>query len=234
VTIVGFQALATLPFLRKFTFWKDQYKWSPEQQKCLLLCSQFLPKLNISGVESIFEIPFEPLFLAWYSYYIHNVVFLQRLHLSLEQVILSGEVNPHPNCQLPKLQRVRWDRPSGDVLSFFNKFRTITELGFFNADKIVVEQVLKEMGWHLTKLVLGGMDFSMSKFLPLCPNLKFVYFYDCFLFKDISGWPQNLFHSLEEIDLVLNRYDDDEEDDESFCHPQQIPKGFFKEVCHKD
>jgi hypothetical protein len=200
------------------------------------LCSQFLPRLNISGVQTTFEIPFEPTFLIWHSYYIHNLVFLQRLHLSLEQVILKGEVHPHPKCQLPELQRVYWDRPSGDVLSFFNKFQTITELQFYNADEVVVEQVLKEMGWRLTKLVLGGMDFSMSKFLLLCPNLKCVCFYDCFVFKDISDWPQNLFHSLEEFDLVLDRYEneEDDEDDESLCHPQQIPKGFIKQVFHQD
>jgi hypothetical protein len=230
VSIIGFQALATLPFLRKFTFWdEERNEWLPEQQKCLLLSSHFLPGLKVSGIESKFEIPFSPHCQDGCCIsYIHNLVFPQRLHLSLEQVILSEEVNPHPNCQLPELQRVCWDKPSGNMLSFFNKFRTITELGFFDANEEEIEPVLKEMGWRLTKLILGEMGFSMSKILTLCPNLKFACFYDCLAFYDSSGiWPQNLFDFLEEFELYLPcSYAG------KYRHPQQIPKGFFKQVCH--
>jgi hypothetical protein len=204
VSSAGIQALATLPFLRKFTFWIEGRKWLPEQQRCLLLCSQFLPRLKISGMEYKLKIPFE------YNDYpmkefIHNPVILQPRNLGLEQVILSGEVNPHPNCKLPLLQRVCWATPSGDVLGFFNKFQTITELGFFFAEEKVVVQVLKEVGRRLTKLVLHRINsFSLSTILTLCPNLKYVCFSECSSFKDSSDiWPQNMFQSLEEFHLSM-------------------------------
>jgi hypothetical protein len=224
VSSVGIEALSTLPFLCKFTFW-NRKKWSPEHQKCLLLCSQFLPRLKISGIESKFEIPFE-----YYNYplleFIHNRVIEQPLKLSLEQVILGGEVYPHPNCKLPQLQRVQWVQPSvDDVLSFFNKFQTITELGFIDADETVVMQVLKEVGWRLTKLVLHSIYYlSLSKIFTLCPNLKYACFSECLSFEDSSDvWPLNMFQSLEEFHLMMCTF-------ELEHHFNQFPKGFIKQV----
>jgi hypothetical protein len=123
-------------------------------------------------------------------------------------VILGGEVTPHPNCQLPQLQIVQWVQPSaGDVLGFFNKFQTITELGLSDdADGKVVMQVLKEVGWRLTKLVLHSVySFSLSTIFTLCPDLKYACFSECSSFKDSSDiWPQNMFQSLEEFDLSMH------------------------------
>jgi hypothetical protein len=63
----------------------------------------------------------------------------EPLHLGLEEVLVCGEVHPHPTCQLPQLQRLLWLQPKGDVVGFCNKFQTITELRFYVADYDVVE-----------------------------------------------------------------------------------------------
>jgi len=227
---VGFQALATLPFLRKFIFLSNRSgKWLPEQQKCLLLCTQFLPKLKIAGAEYKFKIPFAD--NGYLMDFIHNLVFEQPHNLSLQQVFLGTQVTPHPNVQLPELQSVLWESPFGDFLGFFNKFQTITELGFFSAyDEVMVMQVLMEVGWRLTKLVFWGLGhrLSLSTVFTLCPNLKHACFEMALLrFPDHSAiFPQNVLRHLEEFDLT---FDMDHDDAERMCD-NQCPKGFIEQV----
>lgn len=97
----------------------------------------------------------------------------QPVNLELVEVILKGQVHPHPTCQLPYLQKLHWFRPSGDVLGFLNRFQTITEIGFYEADVKVIKLMLQQVGWRLNKLILDNISLvSITDILQLCPNLK--------------------------------------------------------------
>lgn len=143
-------------------------------------------------------------------------MFQQPVQLSLQEVILTGEVYPHYFLQLPQLQRLVWEHPRGDVSKIFNKFQTITELGLIDTYEELAKRVLQKMGLRLRKLFLRSMSFSVPELLQLCPNLEYVCFASC-QFQEFSGsWPSNFLCSLKEANVHLNT-----------CNEQHLPTGFI-------
>jgi hypothetical protein len=208
VTKVGFRALATLPSLRKFTFRGALGDWSLAQQRCMLWCSQFLPRLQIAGVECSIELQYDVTrHILLENRYFHNQHLLQPVQLGLQEVYLNGQVDPHPNCLLPQLKGVHWYRPTcaGDVGDFCSQFQTFTELGICDFGKKVLELALKQVGRRLTRFMLQDMTIaSLPKIFQLCPNLEYVQFFNC-QFRDPATWPHNLLGSLEEVFLCMDR-----------------------------
>lgn len=221
VSSVGFKALSKLLFLRKFTFDDESFNGTKRRLKHLLLCTQFLPQLAIAGKMDItrrFQFLDYKEFKDCEGY--HDQVVQQPFQLRLEEVILERQVYPHPNCQLPQLRRVFWTQPIGDVLVFFNQFKTITELGFDSADGTLVEKVVQEVGARLSKLVLEEITFSLPQVLMHCPNLEYLRLECCSCPDFIGSWPSNMFSCLKEVDIDMNDHP----------HSNKVPEGFIKEV----
>lgn len=206
ISSVGIKALSRLPFLRQFNFPIGHLHCTTKQvqNKCMILCSQFLPRLSVLGVDFTVQFQFQDLDDRIYSNWgIHNQIIEQPLYLGLEELILKDKVQLHPDCQMPKLKRVFWNCPSGDVLGIFNKFQTITELGFCGGFRADVKKVLQEVGRRLRRLVFQYIIFINPEILQFCPNLEYVQFYDCRFQDDYGSWPSNIFCSIREADLRM-------------------------------
>lgn len=221
VLSVGIKAISRLAFLRKFIFAEDSNRFasSRDLKISLCLCSQFLPRLTVAGMINYSKMldfqDIEDEQFNNFSHDLYNPILRKPVHLSLQEIFLQKEVYLHPFCQLPQLQRVVWLRPEGDVFKIFNKFQTITELGFREADKELAKLVLQKVGWRLRKLGLFFMKVSVPEVLQLCPNLEFVLFTFCQFEQTFGSWPNNV---LEEA--VLHVYN----------MKRNPPSGFIKQV----
>lgn len=220
VSSVGFKALSNLPFLRTFSFNDESKSWETRQLKHLLMCIQFLPRLAIAGKMNLIK-KFKFLCFRYSDYYggYHDKVVHLPVQLSLEEVILERKVHPHPNCQLPNLRRVHWTSPCGDVVRFFNKFQTITELGLYGAEAKLVEQVVQKVGARLRKLVLEMSNCSLPGVFKDCPNLEFLRLEYCIFPDHTPTWPNNMFRFLQEVELDVDLFG-----------KEVMPEGFIKHV----
>ena len=167
MTSVGFEALTKLRHLRQFLLNQSPPDW---QTNWVHWCMQLLPHLKMIGFS-----------FSKYKWYVprnghhDEVVVLQTpAKLSLEEMILSGDVQPAMGCELPELQTLFLLRPMGDVAGMCDRFQNLSTLWFYHAHMDVVESVLQRVGHRLSglsirvtlpKLLLGNV-------LCLCPNLK--------------------------------------------------------------
>jgi hypothetical protein len=169
------------------------------EQKCLLLCSQFLPQLRIVG-RDYEELFFCIMDLVDGSYYEQVVQQSTPTTLSLEGLVLSWDDQPKQNVHLPNLEALHLFYPKGDVVGLCDRFSTLTSLGFYEADGSVVMKVLQKMGQRLLRLVLEKVcqNLWLVEVLRLCPKLKMFRLQFCHL-KDSSQFPEGLLSCLEEF-----------------------------------
>jgi hypothetical protein len=197
MTSVGFEALTNLRHLRQFLLNQSPPDW---QTNWVLWCMQLLPHLQIVGLN----------FSKYMWYYVprngyHNEVAL--LHtpakLSLEEMILSGDVQPAMGCELPELQTLYLLRPTGDVAGMCDRFQNLTTLWFCHAHMDVIESVLQQVGHRLSRLSMRATlpKLLLENVLCLCPNLKILTF-DCCR-GVIWNLPAGCLSLLEEVYLCI-------------------------------
>jgi len=226
VSSVGFKALSTLPHLRHFLFGDSMKEWKQEQ-KCLMLCSRFLPHLKEAG-HHIDVIDFNANEDFWRHRHFwsnvhryHHQIVRQRQpnKLSLENLMLSYDVQPHENCQLPELKSLSLCMPRGDVLGMCDRFSTISELGLhetdFSPDMVIT--VLRGVGRRLRTLVLNEAPHALSlvQVLSFCPNLERWRFEFCNFTDNSNVWPEGCMSCLEEA---------------YFGYHRKVPPGFIVQV----
>ena len=208
VSSVGFEALSKLNHLRQFLF--GDYNESMElEQKCLLLCALFLPKLQISGFD--FTEPclqtFHLLVDGDLRYFYHDQVVQLPIKIGLEQLVVSGNVQIHKNFQLPELRTLYLCRlidENENVAGMLDRFSTISELGLFKLETDTVIKVLQLVGRKLRKLAMGELQgLLLLKILQLCPSLRNLQITLC-KFDDLDTvWPVEFFSCLEEVVLQM-------------------------------
>jgi hypothetical protein len=208
VSSVGFEALSKLNHLRQFLF--GDYNESMElEQKCLLLCALFLPKLQISGFD--FTEPclqtFHLLVDGDLRYFYHDQVVQLPIKIGLEQLVVSGNVQIHKNFQLPELRTLYLCRlidENENVAGMLDRFSTISELGLFKLETDTVIKVLQLVGRKLRKLAMGELQgLLLLKILQLCPSLRHLQITLC-KFDDLDTvWPVEFFSCLEEVVLQM-------------------------------
>jgi hypothetical protein len=204
VSSVGFEALSKLKNLQQFLFRDLEQDWHLHE-RCLLLCTQFLPKLRIVGLD------FSDLSLETFSEeddgnFYHDQVVQQPIQLGLEEVILSGDAQPHHKCQLPQLRTLHLFRPVGDVAGMCDRFLALEVISFYEAKAETVMAVLQLVGHRLHKLILDEIKpgkLSVSKMLQLCPNLKHLHMVLCEFDDSYTVWPVEMLSCLEEVNIQM-------------------------------
>jgi hypothetical protein len=216
VSSVGFKALSKLQNLQKFLFF--EWNWEVEH-KCLLMCAQFLPRLQMAGKDTTKNGTGSFTHAtATNGYHKELVEQEQRVPLGLQHLVIKGQVRLHPTCQLPELKALHLNWPGEDAVSLLDRFPTVTELSFFHADAKVVKLVLQKVGWRLSKLGFGDCLTlgSLPETLKLCPNLNSLWLGGCQFDQFFGLWPKNLMDHLEEVDIDMDN--------------KQLPQGFIKQV----
>lgn len=202
---VGFEALSKLKHLQQFLFGDFEEDWQLHRV-CLLLCTQFLPKLRFIGLD-FSDLNNETFEEEDHGNFYHDQVVQQPIQLGLEEVILSGHAQPHNNCQLPQLRTLHLFRPVGDVAGMCDRFLTLSEISFYEGDTDTVMAVLQLVGRRLHKLVMeeiGPQEFVLPTLLQLCPNLKHLHIVMCgYDDSYTSAWPTEIFGCLEEVNLQM-------------------------------
>jgi hypothetical protein len=225
VSSVGFEALSTLPHLRHLVFGDSMKEWRQEQ-KCLMLCSKFLPHLRVAGhridvldLNTIYDLRRHRHFFLNSHRYHHQIVRQRQPNkLSLENLMLSYDVQPHENCQLPELKSLSLCMPRGDVLGLCDRFSTISELGLHETDSPdLVITVLRGLGRRLRTLVLTEVPHALSlgDVLSYCPNLERWRFEFCNFVDNSNVWPEGCMSCLEEA---------------YFGYHRKVPPGFLLQV----
>lgn len=202
VTCTGFKALSTLPHLKRLFF--NSLKWE-QVHRGVLMCAQFLPRLQMIGMETS-EHCLSRLSTGSADssklYHKDLVEQQQPVQLSLTHLILKGDTNLHPTCQLPELKALHLLEPCGEILGLIDRFQTITELSFYDANVDLIKLVLGKIGWRLSKLGFQGQLQSMSEYLQLCPNLKCLCLEECrFVDMFFGSRPDDFLQSLEQVNF---------------------------------
>lgn len=217
VSNAGFEALSKLCHLRHFLFGNtidNDSEWEQEQ-KFLLLCSQYLPHLKVAG-RSLDN-------LQWYTsteetfFYedcqkYHNIIvqIKQSAKLSLEHLFIGGEVQLNENFECPELQRLILWKPSADIFSLCERFTSISVLELCCIDSSPLQResilrVLQSMGLRLRSLKLSYSSnlLSLAQVLQYCPSLKnFLAYFSHF--KDaLMEWPDSIFSCMEIFSLCF-------------------------------
>jgi hypothetical protein len=204
ISIVGFEALSTLRHLRQFLFGNCFEGRSLEHdKKCLLWCAQFLPQLKVAGRH--FD------FLYGYtrgSEHHNELVQQQQLpKLSLADLTIGRDVEPHENLQLPELESLSLWLPMKDVVSLCDHFATISALALHGTWvalpdlAIQILTVLQNVGGRLRSLSLQEVDvpLSLAKIFESCPRLESFRIQFC-NFNDAPTvqWPEKYFSYVKE------------------------------------
>jgi hypothetical protein len=170
VSSVGIGALAKLKNLVVLLFLKAHTRLQLQRQlQQLELCAQLLPHLDhcmhIFDTSNVFD---------KFSVSIHDAVVLQPRELRLQQIVLSGGVQPHTHCLLPQLEGLFLIEPTGDVAGLCERFASVTTLSLAEATMDTVLGVLQRVGHRLATLALDHTrpQLSLNKALGCCPKLK--------------------------------------------------------------
>jgi hypothetical protein len=219
VTSSGFKALANLRHLRRFLF-GEAFNNSVVEHKCLNLSAKFLPQLHMNGIDlNHFSLNYCE--GERYDKY-HNAMVQQRqpAPLSLQQVLLSGNVRLHESCQLPALQELHLLYINKNAaVQLCSRFTSFSVLAFYQTKKDSVMAVLQLVGQRISSLRLDDMleQLSLVEILQSCPNLRILRIDEyCEFDYFCKKWPKDILNCLEEVYLDMQY--------------EQLPQGFITTV----
>jgi hypothetical protein len=222
VSSAGFKALSKLSHLQQFLFGDFKESWE-FQQKCLLLCAQFLPKLRIAGFNFADAYSLDMLNSmvdGEVGDFYHDQVVQHPFKIGLEELMVSGNVQIHESCQLPNLRALYTSQlTDGNIAGLFSRFTTITELGICKTKTDTVMNVLQIVGRSLSKIALVQLPqkFSLLKIFQLCPNLERLHIIVCKFNDSDSLWPMEILGCLEEVNFQM-------------IFDEPLPRGFIVKV----
>jgi hypothetical protein len=203
VSSAGFKALSTLRHLRQFLF-RDYYVGGLARAKeCILLCAEYLPHLKGAAT-------FDSKFLSECQ---HNelVQHQQLSKLSLANLSIGRNVEPHKNLQLPELESLSVRFPMNDVVGLCDRFSTISALVLCDikyASPETVMTVLQGVGGRLRSLslIFAPQPLSLAKIFELCPQLEsFKIEYCNIIDTPTVCWPENYLSCLNEVSVYRFR-----------------------------
>jgi len=221
VSSTGISALTPLQHLKQFIFGDSmpESEWDNES-KILVLCSQFLPQLKVSGrrmdllkVENFYTDGF----MYARGYHSEMVqLLLSPCILGLKQLNLCDDNVPNIDVQFPELEELLLWSPSSRALGLPHRFSTVTALGLFECDETDIIPLLHCVGLRLHSLLLRevGRMFSLAEVLRLCPCLKRLRVFGSRVIQNPEQWPEATFRSIEEADFGS----------------MKLPPGFLKQV----
>jgi hypothetical protein len=207
VSSAGFASLAKLPKLRRLFFGDcDQDETLRLHLRCLPLCAQHMPKLQQMGDE------FSGLYYASIldddnaDKFYHNEILQQPCQLSIEKLVISGDVMVHEGCQLPQLNELHLFCPTSSVVGHFTngRFSAVSHVGFYTSAVDTTMDVLQIVGWRLRSLVIeeSPSHLSLLSVLESCPNLEKITLDSCPLSQTEVMWSERLFRCLDELKIV--------------------------------
>jgi hypothetical protein len=212
VSNVGFQALAKLRKLRQLQFSFENHQSLLRLKRLVVLYVEFLPHVRLLG-KTCKNVR---------SYHtdqcLHNeIVKLQNAaKLDLEELALSGDVDPAIRCQLPELQVLNLYTASGDVARVCDRFQNLSAIIFYSVQVEVIESVLQHVGQRLSSLTVSQTHpgLVLGNLVGWCPNLKILTL-ECSS-SDVWNVPAGCLSRLEEIHFVM--------------FDQRFPPGFIVQV----
>jgi hypothetical protein len=230
VSSVGFKALAQLQHLRHFLFddGKESYCSWELVRKCLLLCARHLPKLKVMG-SAFSDINWHHMNVMtdFENCFYHDQVVQQPATLSLEQLVLSGEVNLHKDFQVPELRQLHWFGPRNTIVGLFHdRFSSVSEIEFCDPAVNVVMPVLQAVGWRLRSLTIEQSSeeeitheaLPLFSLFQLCPRLERLTLTECKFVAFNVKWREEIFGCLQEITIQP-------------VYEEPLPHGFVSKVC---
>lgn len=210
VSSTGFKALSKLRRLRYFLFGARGVRHKDHEQKCLLMCAQYMPRLKVAGRH------FEFLSVArkWGDYHNKVVNLRQPIKLCLQHLVVDCLPVKHINTQVqfPNVEALSLSYLTTVKHISVRKFPSLSQLGLYETDPATVMAVLQKVGKHLHSLVLDEIDgiqmFSLHMVLQLCPHLKRFRVAFCQLDDALVVWPEGYFSCMEEVCLLFNFHED--------------------------
>lgn len=227
VTNFGIRGLSRLVHLRYFLFSEDMGDdyWEQEQ-KFLVLCLQYLPRLNVVGrsFDSL-QVHESCHWNFTLSIYYHNYLLQQQQQhmrrICLKHLIISNDVKPLENFELPELEALTlWVPYAGDVLGLCKRFPTILSLGLYHSTEDVVLALLQIVGQRLHTLLNSAQPYQtrfLAQVFQWCPNLRRLNLSTCVEATFLQLWPKNFYSPLEEVILYTTGN-------------ANLPPGFFVQV----
>jgi hypothetical protein len=206
VTSAGFASLSKLPKLRHFLFGECTVHNVEVHLRCVPLCAQHLPKLQQIG-SNCSHVSYGSIRDPKHTgTFYHNQILQQPHQLSIEKLLLSGDVTVHERCQLPELKELHLLCPTSSIVGHFTtngRFSAIIHVGFYSSAVETTMEVLRIVGWRLRSLIIkeAPLHLSLLAILQSCPKLEKFELEDCLLSDSDDFWKQNLFSRLEEIHM---------------------------------
>jgi len=229
ISSVGFEALSTLRYLRQFHFGEYfgvyfEIDWEL-YQKCIMLCARYLPQLKFTGSYNDF------LCGSTQSPVKYNELVQQHElpKLSLSDLTIGSDVEPHEDLELPELESLSLWLPMKDIVGLCDRFSSISALALYNlryAPSDIIITVLHTVGKRLRSLSLSDapQPLSLAQIFGFCPRLESFRIEFC-NFNDAPTvqWPARYFSCAKEARVGAQRH-------ESHLDSQSLPRGFIMQV----